>query len=561
MARSFEVDELALVAFAAVVLLKFGDVVEGGDAVVAPVQEEAGGEVFGWKLGAGATGLGFFGGGETVVLDAFGGGIDDGGVGGDGGGLEVEAFGVLLVTLQGRSESEMAAGAPSHDDDALGVDADDGGVLFQEADRHADVFHRFERIGAVLVEDAVFDGDGHATAGGKVMAVGDELGGHGGIPEAAVQEKNAVEVGGFGVVSLGEIKVSGERALGGLVVNIGMCVLKELAITSFAEGRGLLKLWQRRHIPKKCGREWGSLSIVSRIMKSLFPISLAATLILGLLAPSLSAQNQLQPLLERTYNQWRQAIMTKNASRWSQTTSTRRQVEMRNRIFSERRPFPASLFALPTAPPDLRGLTPVRMEAKGPTAKAVYFGKVNFGVGGQPTDNLLILSFVQESGWKYDGADFITLAALPEVRAALVKGDYSILDKEEFRPDGAAPRPPAIQLGGAVPYIAKVYCYCPGREVTVQVNRRSRHSIANNQAAEVVIGGAVPGENQIEYSIKSLPGSTGDEPLAIRVYVMSEKQGVKIPAVFEYLVPEGGKPKRSGKGTFNLDPAMAEKLR
>ena len=413
----------------------------------------------------------------------------------------------------------------------------------------------------MLVEDAVFDGDCDAAAGGKMMAVGDELGGHGGIPEAAVQEKNAVEVGCFGVMSFGQIKMRGEWSLGGLVINIRVRVLEELAITSFAEGWGLLQLWQRRHKTKKCGRGWGSLSIVSRIMKSLFPVSLTSMLIFGLLAPHLSAQNQMQPILEGVYNQWRQAIMTQSAARWGQTTSTRRKVEMRNRIFSERRPFPGSLFALPTAPPDLRGLTPVRMETKGPTAKAVYFGKVDFGVGGQPTDNLLVLSFVQESGWKYDGADYINLMALPEVRDALAKKDYSSLNKPEFRPDGAAPSVPAIQLNGPVPYIAKVYCFSPGREVTVQVNRRSRHVVANNKAAEVVIGGANPGVNQVEYSIKSLPGSTGDEPLAIRVYLMSEKVGVKVPAVFEYLVPEGGSVKKSGQGTFNLDDALASKLR
>ncbi|MGJ8723333.1 MAG: hypothetical protein ACSHYB_02160 [Roseibacillus sp.] len=296
-------------------------------------------------------------------------------------------------------------------------------------------------------------------------------------------------------------------------------------------------------------------------MKSLFPITFTSMLIFGLLAPRLSAQNQMQPILEGVYNQWRQALITKNPGRWSQTTSTRRQVEMRNRIFSERRPFPGSLFALPTAPPDLRGLTPARIKVKGPTAKAIYFGKVDFGVGGQPTDNILVLSFVQESGWKYDGADFINLMALPDVRAALAKGDYSSLDKAEFQPTGAPPRSPAIQLNGPVPYIAKVYCFCPGREVTVQVNRRSRHTVANNKAAEVVIGGASPGVNQVEYSVKNLPGSAGNEPLAIRVYLMSEKAGTKIPAVFEYLVPEGGGVKSSGQGTFNLDQALASKLR
>lgn len=296
-------------------------------------------------------------------------------------------------------------------------------------------------------------------------------------------------------------------------------------------------------------------------MKMVFRISLSILLLGGLFLPTLSAQNQMQPILEGVYNQWRQAMMTQNTTRWSQTTSTRRQVEIRNRIFSERRPFPASLFALPAAPPDLRGLTPARIHVKGPTAKAIYFGKINFGVGGQPTDNILVLSFVQESGWKYDGADFINLMALPDVRAALAKGDYSSLDKAEFKPTGAPPRAPAIQVKGPVPYIAKVYCFCPGRQVTVQVNRRSRHTFANDKRAEVVIGGANAGANQVEYSIKSLPGSTGKEALAIRVYLMSQKPGVKVPPVFEYIVPEGGSVKSGSKGSFTLDQALASQLR
>ena len=307
------------------------------------------------------------------------------------------------------------------------------------------------------------------------------------------------------------------------------------------------------------------MSIVSRIMKNVFPssfvFSLIAGLVLGFSCPIVSAQSPTQSQLEGVYNNWREAIISKSTARWSQTTSTRRQVEMRNRIFSERAPFPGSLFSLPTAPPNLRGLTPARIKVKGPTAKAIYFGKINFGVGGKPTENILVLSFVQESGWKYDGAEFINLGALPEVRAAFLKGDFSSLDKEEFQPDGAPPRAPAVQLQGPVPYIAKVYCFCPGREVTVQVNRRSRHTIANNKAAEVVIGGASPGLNEVEYTVKKLPGAAGNEPLAIRVYLMSEKPGEKVPAVFEYQVPEGGAAKSRGKGSFTLDAALASKLR
>lgn len=274
-----------------------------------------------------------------------------------------------------------------------------------------------------------------------------------------------------------------------------------------------------------------------------------------------SAQDEMQPVLEGVYNNWRQAMVTKNANKWSAFTSSRRQVEVRNRLFSERAPFPQALFELPVAPPDLRGLKPVRLRVKGLTAKMVYFGKVDFEVGGQPTDNLFVLSFVQEDGWKYDKADFINLIALPEVRTAIAKGDYSVLEKPEFTPTGATPKLPPVVLQGPVPYIAKVYAFCPGREVTVQVNRRSRHVFGNTQESEVVIGGANPGENLVEFNVKNLPGSTGQEPLTLRVYLMSERPGVRIPAVFDYTVPEGGKVNSSGNGTFQLAADLAEKLR
>ena len=493
--------------------------------------------------------------------DAFGRGVDNGGIGGHSSGLEVESFAVLLVAENGRRKGQMPPRASAHHDDAFGIDTDDLSVAFEKTNCHADVFDSLHGIGAVLVKDPILNRHCDTTAGGEVVTVGHKLRGHGGVPKPTMKKKKTVQVGCLRVVTWRKEEVRAQRPLRRFVVDVGMGVLEELAIAGLADGRRLFELVNGRHEKKKGGRRAGSLSIVSRIMKTLFSIPLAFPLLFGLLSSSLPAQNQMQPVLEGVYNQWRQAIMTQNATRWSQTTSTRRQVEMRNRIFSERRPFPASLFMLPAAPPDLRGLTPAKLNVRGPTAKVVYFGKVNFGVGGTPTDNILVLSFVQESGWKYDGADFINLMALPEVRKELASGDYSSLDKPEFQPNGAPPQPPAIRLQGPVPYIAKVYCFAPGREVTVQVNRRSRHTVANRKAAEVVIGGANPGVNQVEYSIKSLPGSTGKEALAIRVFLMSEKQGVKIPSVFEYVVPEGGTVKSSGQGTFNLDQVLASKLR
>lgn len=302
---------------------------------------------------------------------------------------------------------------------------------------------------------------------------------------------------------------------------------------------------------------WFGGSVSRRLQEMSFGRVLTSVLLLGVLQAA--GQNAMQGPLEEVYRKWRNAMVTKNLSGWQQVTSRHRQVAVRNRIFSERKSL-ASMFSLPAAPPDLRGLTLAKLNVRGPTAKAVYFGTIDFGVGGQPTDNLLVLSFLQDGGWKYDGAEFINLSGLPEVRQALAKGERSSLNKAEFEPTGTRPAISPVQLTGPVKYIAKAYCYCPNREVTMQVNRMSRHSFANTKEAQVVIGGAKDGENLVEFKVKNLPGGNGNEPLAIRVYLLSEKPGVKIPAIFNYEVQEAGVVQTSGNGKFVVTPELGMQL-
>ena len=274
-----------------------------------------------------------------------------------------------------------------------------------------------------------------------------------------------------------------------------------------------------------------------------------------------AADAALQKTLADVYGQWRNAIVRKDITRWQAVTAQHRQVAVRNRIFSERRAFPSAVFNVPFAPPSLARLRPLRVEAKGAAAKAVYFGKVDFGVAGEaPTENLLVLNFLNEGrGWKYDEAEFVNLSALAEVRKQLLAGDLSYVKTAEFGPS-AKPKLDALQLRGPVKYISKVYVYSPGREVKVMVNKVSRHLFQNTKAAEVVIGGARDGRNEIEFGIKSLPGSTGKEPMEVRVYLMSEVQGVQPIKVYEYLVPEGGVVKPFGTQAFNVTPAEVQKL-
>lgn len=272
------------------------------------------------------------------------------------------------------------------------------------------------------------------------------------------------------------------------------------------------------------------------------------------------AQQELGPLLENTYGVWLKALMTRDAATWQQVTAEHRRMEVRNRIVSEKLQFPAAVFDLPAPPPALDGLKFLEAKQNGATAKAAYFGKVDFGVGGDPTDNLLVLSFTRgATGWCYDKADFVNLTVLPDVRKELAGGDLSYLrGVPEAQPSGVVP--PVPIAANPATTIAKVYVFCPGREVQLQVNKISRHRFANAKESEVVIGGARQGMNEVQYSIRKLEGGTGMEAMTIRVYLMSEVEGVQPVKAFEYQVQEKDPFKPFGTGTFNLDAATAAKL-
>ena len=114
---------------------------------------------------------------------------------------------------------------------------------------------------------------------------------------------------------------------------------------------------------------------------------------------------------------------------------------------------------------------------------------------------------------------------------------------------------------GPAKYIAKVYVFCPGREVRVKVNKISDHRFQDTKAAEVVIGGGLKGLNEVQFATKSLEGSTGKEALSVRVYLMSTTAGVKPLKVYEYQVEEGGVVKPFGSKNFVIDESIEKKLK
>ena len=277
------------------------------------------------------------------------------------------------------------------------------------------------------------------------------------------------------------------------------------------------------------------------------------------LAGTAAAADLAAPLTD-TYQAWRQAIIAKDVRQWQRLTAPHRQAQVRNRIVSEKRSFPAALFDLPAPPPSLEKLECLHVSQKGSTAKAAFFGPVDFGVGGSPTDNLLVLSFVGSQGrWLYDKAEFVNLAALPEVRKELAAGKLDYLRQNpECQASGVVP--PTPPLVPPAKYIAKVYVFCPGREVQVQVNRVSRHQFSNAKEAEIVVGGARDGRNEVTFTAKPVKGGTGKEAFAVRIYLMSEIPGTKPIIAYEFEAKEGEPVKGFDSGHFVLDEATARKL-
>ncbi len=272
-----------------------------------------------------------------------------------------------------------------------------------------------------------------------------------------------------------------------------------------------------------------------------------------LTAGFLPAEEELRPILERTYGQWRNSMVTKNADAWKQVTALHRQIEVKNRILSEKKRFPTAIFDLPGTPPEIKPLKYLTTIRNGPTAKSYYFGKVDFGVGKPTQDNLLAISYIGSGpAWKYDTMSFVSLVSLDDVRKELSEGNLKyIKSTPELLPNGKIPaKPVEIQ---EPEFIAKVYVFCPNREVEVRINALSKHSFANDKQAELVIGGARSKQNLVQFSTKPLDGGTGKEAMTIRVYLMSQVVGVKPVKIYEYLVNQGEAAEAYGTGSFSVD--------
>lgn len=559
----FKLDEFADIPAPTEAAAEFFDLREGGDAVCRTMEKQHRGE-FGANLGGGAEGLGALGIGEAPGKWGPGLGIDDGAVEHEGlraAGDFVHRGHLFFLGHCGEQCEESPAGRTAGGD-ASRIDLEGTGVLPEPTDKFPGVLDGLNRTGAMFGGNAGFDGHGDGSMIDQMQALRGELRGHGIIPEPALEKDNHRAAGGGWRLRLKN--VGKQIALRRLAVDVTGGILEQLAVAGFANYRQSLQNMAHvgggrggGQVPRaeKCLlRTPGFCPMVSLVKRYILAVTAMLVTISG------AQDNNLRPVVEKTYQVWREAMIRKDSAAWQRTTASHRRMEVRNRIVSEKKPFPGAVFLLPAAPPPLTGLKFLEVRQQGPTAKASYFGKIDFGVGGTPTDNLLVLAFVNEGGrWLYDRADFVNLEALPEVRRELAAGDLKYLNETpEARPSGKVPDCP-IQANPAK-YIAKVYVFSPGREVKVQINKISRHRFANVKDAEIVTGGAVDGLNEVQYAISKLPGGTGTEALTIRVYLLSEVAGVKPIKAFEYQVQENQAMKSSGTGTFNVDAAMVKRL-
>lgn len=280
----------------------------------------------------------------------------------------------------------------------------------------------------------------------------------------------------------------------------------------------------------------------------------------GLASAQDAGQQKLKSDLETVYNTWRQSMIRHSFEEWQKTTSAYRQMKVRNLAVSEKRPFPASLFQTQMSPASLMSLRYVGAVVKGPTAAATYFGKIDWNIGGNPTDNALVLHFTHEQGsWKFDQAHFFNLANLPDVKERLREGDASILREQDgFQPSGSIP--PIDKPCPAPRYIAKVFVDCPGRHVDVTVNNISSHEFDNISRADVVSGGVRDGINTISLKVKPIAGSKDKGPMYAGVFIMPETEGNVPGKPFTFTIPEDKQDGLDQSFTFNVTPDVIRQM-
>lgn len=270
------------------------------------------------------------------------------------------------------------------------------------------------------------------------------------------------------------------------------------------------------------------LSILAGLVGVSFALNFASPPASGQDRVAAQSDNSIRVTLESAYEAWRRSMAAGDLAQWEETTAFSRQIETRNRIVSQKLPFPRALFDDPVESPALGGLIPLGVLSTGDTATSTYFGKANFGdePGVAISDNLLVLHFLREEGrWKFDNLRVVKIGNDGEILLQIRNSDFSFLAGDEFQP--AAFLPPVPQPVETPAYVAEAWVDATGYEVKVTVNGHLTGTFSNVKATELVMGGVRRGQNQIRIETRLLEdgGRGGASKVEVAIYAAEDPAG------------------------------------
>lgn len=279
---------------------------------------------------------------------------------------------------------------------------------------------------------------------------------------------------------------------------------------------------------------------MSKLLALLLPCLLALTV------PARADDAELRRSLDRIYTEWRSALLARNLQAWQTCTTTYRQVLTRNLIISQKLRYPDAVFELPVVPPDLLKLKLIEVEANGPTAHLLYFGKIDLGIGmgdaKEIPNNLIVLKFFKEdTGWKFDSTKFINLADNPDMREACERGNPEFVKHPPFNPPGVVPTVP--KPCKEPQRVAALRVQAIGYEVTASVNGYDGTPVIDNAEQQLIIGGLNLGDNSLKLRIKALPVPEGEERyLEVEAVLLPDSDKQPTVRVYDWVPKESPVP-------------------
>ena len=272
-------------------------------------------------------------------------------------------------------------------------------------------------------------------------------------------------------------------------------------------------------------------------MRPLFALLVAATI-----SQSPLQASDLGRDLERSYNTWRAAMVSKQLGPWQKATAPHRVMSIHNLIVSQRLKWPNALFEVPVNPPEISQLKRVGAGVVGPTAHAAFLGEVDFGIqNGDLPDNVLIIHYTRNgSSWLYDRSQFVNLAANPDIAALVAADDYRWLASKSYAPTGIVP--PTAKRCPKPDYVGRLRIASYGYKTTLKF-RNGYHTSVTDDAitTDLIIGGLATGENRFTVIAEPLPKAEGAPvesketvPWSVTVFATSDVENRAAAKVFHF---------------------------